>query len=68
MGELHWLKVQVGLFDTAKFKYMFQQPNGDAYVITLFRLKDLAAQINDHGKIYLSSKKEMNIKHYERHF
>ena len=62
MGELHWLKVQVGLFDTAKFKYMFQQPNGDAYVITLFRLKDLAAQINDHGKIYLSSKKEMNIK------
>ena len=51
MKRLQWVKRQAILSDV---QMMYLLTKGDAYVVIWFLLEDLAASINDDGKIYVS--------------
>lgn len=58
MKRLQWVKRQAILSDV---QMMYLLTKGDAYVVIWFLLEDLAASINDDGKIYVSPSQPMTV-------
>ena len=67
MKNLQWLKMPIGIFNHPKVRHMLLQPNGDSLVIVWQMLKDMAGEINDEGRIYLSKDKAMTVELLARH-
>lgn len=57
MKKLHWLKRTAILTDT---QMMYLLSCGDAYVVIWYLLQDVAAQIQDNGRIYMTPSRPMD--------
>ena len=54
MGDIKWVKLDVGLFDNRKIKQIRTLPEGDSMVVIWLQLLCLAGNTNDGGLIYLT--------------
>ena len=54
MGEISWIKIDVGMFDNRKVRYLRKQPEGDSIVLIWIMLLTLAGRGNAGGAIFLT--------------
>lgn len=54
MGGISWIKIDVGMFDNRKIRYLRKQPEGDSIVLIWIMLLTLAGRCNAGGAIFLT--------------
>lgn len=55
MAEVKWIKLSIDVFDNRKIKLIEALPDGDAMVVTWFKLLCLAGNTNDNGDVYFTN-------------
>lgn len=54
MTEIEWIKIDIGLFDNPKIKYIRSLPGGDTMALLWIKLLTMAGRCNDNGRIFLT--------------
>lgn len=54
MGGISWIKIDVGMFDNRKIRYLRKLPEGDSIVLIWIMLLTLAGRCNAGGAIFLT--------------
>ena len=53
-GGISWIKIDVGMFENRKIRYLRKQPEGDSIVLIWIMLLTLAGRCNAGGAIFLT--------------
>ena len=54
MGGISWIKIDVGMFDNRKIRFLRNQPEGDSIVLIWIMLLTLAGRCNAGGAVFLT--------------